>query len=262
MRTTELLTAQSDLVEGSVVWRTRSRLIVSPRVNAESLVRGEDKEVLASGWAWGDGYVVASSSPDIFSNRSMLDPHLAELAVRLIERADTQAVIEKQWVSYEMVIDETLNASDAYRYSGILFSPALRSGTLQLIMVAILCAWFGFHRFGPARIVRSSHRKSLTTSAEAVGNLQYHAPDGGQVVKDYLEYIESQLRRIYGHAVRLDQYDIIASRSGMPQQQVQQYLQEAHRLTQSPRVNAAHAAKMVRWLAHLRQQLFRAGAGN
>ena len=82
--------------------------------------------------------------------------------------------------------------------TGVLFSPSLRIGTLQLVLVAVLGIWLAFYRFGPAEDVSTLQRRSLTESAQAVGNLQYRLNDGGAVIRSYLEYIRSQLRRRYG----------------------------------------------------------------
>ncbi len=248
----------SPLLEGSVLWRTNAALRISDRVSAETLVQGTGESVEVAGWPVGNGYVLACSSADAFSNRSMLDELSAELAVRLIDYADQQSTLQMEFgEGFEIVINESLNASEAYRYTGILFSPALRSGTLQLMLVALLCAWFGFHRFGPARRIESPHRKNLTASAEAVGNLQYVSPDGGRVVGRYMEYIDSYLRRTYGHTVRLDAHDIIAMRTGLPLDEVRTALNHARRMVGADRVSSAQAARTIRWLARLHRNLQR-----
>ena len=82
------------------------------------------------------------------------------------------------------MLSEYFNASDSYAQTGVLFSPSLRIGTLQLVLVAVLGIWLAFYRFGPAQDVSTLQRRSLTESAQAVGNLQYRLNDGGAVIRE------------------------------------------------------------------------------
>jgi hypothetical protein len=119
----------------------------------------------------------------------------------------------------------------------------------------VLGIWMAFHRFGPAMEVTNTQRRSLTESAQAVGNLQYRLSDGGVVVKGYMDYISSQLRRRYGSQLRLDQHELIASRANMDVQEVRSNLSEAQQMANAPEVSRAKAAGMLRWLAMLQQRL-------
>lgn len=252
------LTTSSPLVNGPITWRTRSTLRPPQHLSYESLVSapGSEDTIEAATWAMGSGRVTVCSSPDVFSNRSMLFPDTRRLAVRLVENLHAHHK-DEHGQDVPIVINEFLNASDSYRQTGVLFSPALRIGTLQLMLLAVLVLWFGFHRFGPAIATETIQRRSLTDSAKAVGNLQYRLQDGGAVVKNYLEYIRSQLRRRYGPGVQLEQTEAIAIRAGMRPDEVRIQLEEAHRVAAAPAVSSSRAAASLRWLAELQSRLAR-----
>ncbi len=245
----------SDLVDGSVTFLTNAQLELPDHLNPESLVVSASGRVEAATWPIGNGRVVVCSSPDIFSNRSMLYKDSRRLAVRLVERCvipdpETDAVDDDS-----IVLSEYFNASDSFQHTGILFSPMLRIGSLQMLLVAVLGIWLAFHRFGPALEVTTLQRRSLTESAQAVGNLQYRLRDGGAVIRSYLEYMRSQLRRRYGSFLRLDDADAIANRSGMNRTEVSDRLREANAMAESTQLSSAKAAAMLRWLSTLQQRL-------
>ena len=139
--------------------------------------------------------------------------------------------------------------------TGVLFSPSLRIGTLQLVLVAVLGIWLAFYRFGPAEDVSTLQRRSLTESAQAVGNLQYRLNDGGAVIRSYLEYIRSQLRRRYGSIVRLDQPESLAHRAGWMSDEVRTRLAEAQTLAETVQLSSDKTASSLRWLAILQHRL-------
>jgi hypothetical protein len=224
-------------------------------LSTETLLTSSDGEVEAATWTMGYGRVVVCSSADLFSNRAMLYKGSRRLAVRLVERCAANSGSELDIEDHRIIINEYFNASDSFQNTGILFSPTLRIGTLQLLLVAILGIWMAFHRFGPAVDVSNTQRRSLTESAQAVGNLQYRLRDGGTVVRSYLDYMSSQLRRRYGSALRLDQPDAIANRAGMNVQEVRDQLHEAEVMAQSSQLSATKTAAMLRWLATLQQRL-------
>lgn len=252
------LEASSVLTTGTTNWRTRGTLNLPQRFSPRSLVTADDSVEVAY-WPLGMGGVMVSSSPDVFSNRSLLFEDSRRLAIRMVEYLHAQKATNNSpagnTADVPVVINEFLNASDSYRQTGVLFSPALRVGTLQLIVLAVLGLWYGFHRFGPAEITANLQRRSLTDSALATGNLLYRLNDGGAVVKGYLEYLSSQLRRRYGNAVRLDHYEALAARTGLSAEDIKHHLKEAERISKSAAVPTARAAASVKWLAELQSQL-------
>lgn len=249
------ITATGSLVDAPVNFQSTSTLILPTSFTTETLLTSSRGDVEAATWQLGSGRVLVCSSADLFSNRSMLYKESRRLAVRLVERCANNAGTELDLRQSSVIINEYFNASDSFRSTGVLFSPSLRTGTLQLLLVAILAVWMAFHRFGPAAEVTSVQRRSLIESAQAVGNLQYRLNDGGAVVRGYLEYISSQLRRRYGSFLRLDQHELIANRSGMDADEVRTQLREAQLMAESSHVSAARAASMLRWLARLQQRL-------
>jgi hypothetical protein len=250
----ETVDASSDLVEGSLEWHSSADLEVPSYLATETLVSSTEDRIEAATWPMGNGRVIACSSSDIFSNRSMLYRNSRLLAVRLVERGYLHGR-EKFSQDTPIVLSEFFNASDAYAQTGVLFSPSLRIGTLQLVLVAVLGIWLAFYRFGPAEDVSTLQRRSLTESAQAVGNLQYRLNDGGAVIRSYLEYIRSQLRRRYGSMARLDQPETLASRAGMNVDEVRTRLAEAHALADTAGLPREKTASSLRWLAEFQRRL-------
>ncbi|MFN9721196.1 MAG: DUF4350 domain-containing protein [Planctomycetota bacterium] len=249
------VTVQGAIVSGSVEIRTSGKILVPTNPTSEILLTSGNGDVEAATWNVGRGRVVVCSTADVFSNRCLLLPAERRVAIRLVERATSGAEDDGRLGDARIVIAEYYNASDAWQNTGILFSPAMRIGMLQLLLVTVLSIWMSFHRFGPAQDVATQQRRSLTESAEAVGNLQYRLRDGGGVIRGYLEYMRSQLRRRYGSLLRLEQPDQIANRSNLSAQEVQDQLTEAHRLARTPELSQARTAAMLRWLSGVQQRL-------
>jgi len=249
--------ASSSLVTEYVDFQSTAELQLPSNLTTETLLTSGDGTVEAATWQLGSGRVLVCSSADLFSNRAMLFKGSRRLAVRMVERCSAKEEDEYSTSNSQpaIVISEYFNASDSFQNTGILFSPTLRIGTLQLLLVAILGIWMAFHRFGPALYVTNSQRRSLTESAQAVGNLQYRLSDGGIVVRSYLDYMTSRLRRRYGSLLRLDQPEQIANRAGMDVEEVRAQLHEAHLMAESGQLSSAKTAAMLRWLARLQQRL-------
>ncbi len=250
----ETVDASSDLVDGAVEWNSSAELEVPSYLATETLVFSTSDRVEVATWPMGSGRVVACSSSDIFSNRSMLYRSSRRLAVRLVERGYLHGN-ENSSQQTPIVLSEFFNASDSYAQTGVLLSPSLRIGTLQLVLVAVLGIWLAFYRFGPAQEVSTLQRRSLTESARAVGNLQYRLNDGGAVIRSYLEYIRSQLRRRYGSIVRLDQPEALAQRTGMNVAEVRDHLAEAHMLAEAVHLAPEKTAACLRWLVAFQHRL-------
>lgn len=247
--------ATSNLVSGPVNFTSTATLELPAHFSTETLLTSSTGQAEAATWTIGYGRVLVCSSADLFSNRSLLYKDSRRLAVRLVEYCATNPTDEYAEEHTSIVVSEYFNASDSFQSTGILFSPALRIGTLQLLLVAVLGIWMAFHRFGPATDVSNAQRRTLTESAQAVGNLQYRLRDGGVVVRGYLEYMNSHLRRRYGSQLRLDQSAILAARAGMDPEEVQRNLMEAQQMAGSSQLTSARAASSIRWLARLQQRL-------
>lgn len=245
---------ESGFVEGTVPWKTRS--IFGDRENRSIVVKDTEGEPMVMGWRTGSGYLVCSNSPYPFSNQAMIDGKPGELAIQLLKLAYDEAKALNPTIEPTITIDESFNTKDSYQYSGILLSPALRSGSLQLLMLGLLIAWFGFHRFGPAIQKENRTRKNMIDSAVAVGNLQYRSPDCGVVVGRYLEYMQSHLRKRYGNSVQLTDHAAIAQRSGMNVAELSEKLIHAQAMAQSSQqVSSQDAAKVIHWLSVLHNRL-------
>ena len=249
-RSVSKILTESRLIDGAVQWRTRAGMKPGG-YQSVVLVKHQSGAVQAAAWQHGSGLVLVSASPDIFSNRAMLEGLRAELAVRLIEYAHRH----HQSPETEIVVSEFLNATDAYRGTGILMSPALRSGTLQLIAVALLAGWFGFHRFGPTQRIDTSQRRTLSESATAVGNLHYRTDSGSEAVRTYLEYVKTQLQKMFGRTVHLTDTAVIAARTGLSADDVSDRIRIAVELSRCTPATPPQAAAAIRGLSELLSRL-------
>lgn len=247
------LGAQSELVSGPVTWRTRAE-ISPPTYSYRSLVTSDKGGLQAAVCNVGIGKVVIVASSDIFSNRSMLDENSAELAVRLIEVACSRPS-SRPANRQTLIVSEFLNVSEAWRGTAVLLSPSLRTGTLQLLLVAVLAGWFGFHRFGPARRSHIVHRRSLTESAAAVGNLHFRTNSGPEVISNYIEYVRTQMQKLFGPGLKLEDANGIALRTGMEADEVRRRVSSAMELANSPSTSATNAASAIRGLSEILNQL-------
>lgn len=245
------LETSSPLVEGSVEWRTRAGIHFF-RSDPTVLVQTGAGTPQAATWDYGLGNVLLSASADIFSNRSMLFRHQAELAIRLVERLHET---HDRPATTKIVVSEYLNASDSYRGTGVLMNPALRSGTLQLILLAVLAGWFGFHRFGPARPDTAAERRTLTESAAAVGNLFFRTHSGGEAVARYLDYVRSRIQEQFGSSVRLEDTKLIARRCGLPPDEVRERVDQAIVLSGARSTTPPQAAIAIRQLSDVMKRL-------
>ena len=75
------------------------------------------------------------------------------------------------------------------------------------------------------------------------------------MIRSYLEYIRSQLRRRYGSIVRLDQPEALAHRAGMNVDEVRDRLAEAQALTETVQLSPDKTAACLRWLAVFQHRL-------
>ncbi|MEQ9407855.1 MAG: DUF4350 domain-containing protein [Fuerstiella sp.] len=244
----------SQLVSGPVPWRTRARMDLYG-LNPVVLVESTSGTKQAAAWKYGNGLVLLCASADVFSNRAMLDPAQAELAVRLVEYAHAHHATSYSTQPPVVVLSEFLNATDSYRGTAVLMSPALRSGTLQLITIALLAGWFGFHRFGPIRRSTTSQRRSLTESAAAVGNLHFRTNSGSEAVHGYLEYMKTQLQKLFGRSVHLTDTAAIAARSGLDPDDVHNRISNATGLAGARFTSTAQAAAAIRDLSEILSRL-------
>ncbi|MFO0250287.1 MAG: DUF4350 domain-containing protein [Planctomyces sp.] len=255
------VSVNNELSGGAVTFRTRSSVNAPSGLKSQSLVTaavfGDQVLEVQVGY----GRVLVCASPDLFSNRTLLDTAAQRLAVRLLERArmripnDGQEYWQPEFNTNRIELSEYFNAADSYRSTGVLLSPAMRIGTLQLLLVAILSIWLAFHRFGPTLAAQVAPRRSLTESAEAIGNLQYRLPDGGPLVGSYLGYLQGLLRKRFGAQLRLDDAAALARRTGLDVDLIRTELGRAMKLAGQPRTTIAAAASMVRWLCRLQSRL-------
>ena len=247
----------SPLINDSVKLATASR-INSSHAN-QKVLASNSSDPMAVVSEFGAGRIIVCSTPEFFSNRTLLFPNGSRLAVRLATHGALHPTLSQvNFVPFEtdrIVISEYFNNSDSMQGIGVLFSSGLRVGTLQLILVAILSIWLAFHRFGPAQQELQHQRRSLTETAHAVGNLQYRIRDGGSLIESRLDYLQGQLRRRFGSALSLEKVPSLARVSGLPEEEIFSRLELARLQSQQPRLPLSDAVVTVRWLSQLQMAL-------
>lgn len=249
---------ESPLCEGTVEVVVASRFSYQP--SGSQVLATSGGAVTAAAWELGLGQVIVCTSPDFFSNRSLLMPSAGRLAMRLsawgaIQPTESQLEGYATFDSSRIVISEYFNTTDSMMGAGVLFNSGLRAGTLQLILTAALGLWLAFHRFGPAEQDVRMQRRSLTDTAHAVGNLQYRSGDGGSLIASQLDYLRCQLRRRFGSAVSPGNRGSLARLSGLPAEEIDSRLTLAERQSAQPRLPVSEAATTIRWLSRLQLAL-------
>lgn len=244
----EPVSVESRLVSGPVDWRSAGE-VDPPRFSGVDELVSFGGQLQVATWPMGRGRVMVAASADVFSNRSMLFDDSAELAFRLVELAHNH----HESSSADVVFCEYLTMSNQYRGTAVLLGPVLRNGSLQLLLVAVLAGWYGFHRFGPALLTRRYDRRSLSESAAAVGNLQFTGHNGHEAVAVYREYVFATMRRLFG--LSFDPRDIrgVAVRCGMKEEAVRAVLDAANSVIIGGHASNADSAEAIRGLSRLRQ---------
>ncbi len=250
----EELTVESSLVNQGFGWRTAGEILPGEWTPHEVLGNDLQDRMHIVAFRMGKGLMLVCSGGEVFSNESLLVPDNAELAVRIVEYARRSVAIDAG-STCPVFVSETLNDSRVGDTWAILLGPSLRSGTLQMVLIGLLVAWAGYYRFGPPIRRRDRVRKNMTDSAEALGNLQFRTRDGGKVVARYLEYIQFGLRRATGSQNERLNSAMIAARTGLPESEIRNRLDEAARMAAGKDDSPSETARMIRWLALLNQRL-------
>lgn len=242
------------VIDGTRMWETDRQIKPGTYFRHTDLLTDASGRIHATAINVGRGTIVVCTSPEAFSNRAMLDPDRAELAVRLIEYAD-QLNRETNRTATGIVISERLNDTRTGDIWGILLGPALRHGSLQIVLIGILIAWLGYEQFGPHRKRSRTGRKSLTDAAEALGNLQFRSKNGAQVLARYYDYVMMHARRGSGQMTNLQSSEWLAGRTGLPIDEVKSYMTRIETILKTGQETPANVASMIRWLANIQQRL-------
>lgn len=127
---------------------------------------------------------VASSLP--FSNQLQTYGDNSLLAWRLLE-----AVGPLDWVN----IDESLNVSGTPRAVGLLLDPLIRPLTLQLLVAALLYAWWNSRRFGPYDNRLLVRRQNLIEHTDAIGAWYWRGRNSIEVLRAFVAATPLPTRR-------------------------------------------------------------------
>jgi hypothetical protein len=230
------------LADANFTWKTDG-VIEAP--GTEVLVKtGESPQAVRL--YHGRGTIVLLATDYIFSNAALYERerHNGLLAVKLLQAAGT---------SDKILFDESLNATGTPRVVGVLFDPALRPATVQLLVILVVFGWQGSRRFGSLLPVAAPARHDVADHTNSLGNLYYKAHHSKGVLREYLEQLRTELRLRFsrGHAERA--LRPIADRARMSVEEVQRLLAAAEASAGRPRLTRREAAFFIRRLAQLRQ---------
>lgn len=239
--------ATSRLVTGTVRWYSRGRIARPVRPALDPLVLLGD-HVQAASMTVGQGRLVVVASARPFTNHALAhDEGNGLLALRLVEAARAGGPV---W------FDESLNRSGTPRTLGLLTEPAFRPLTFQLLLAALLLAWWWSHRFGPIRAGADPPRRSIAEHAEALGFLHWRAGTAGRSLAAYLEFLRLEWRMPPPGSPSANEWLArLARKARREPAEVAQLLAEAVQSAGLPRLPRGRAAALVQGLARLKQDV-------
>ncbi|MBX3448363.1 MAG: DUF4350 domain-containing protein [Planctomycetaceae bacterium] len=144
----------------------------------------------------GNGAIVFVASSLPFSNQLQTFGDNSLLAWRLLE-----AVGPLDWVT----IDESLNASGTPRAVGLLLDPLVRPLTLQLLVAALLYAWWNSRRFGPYDDRLLVRRQNLIEHTDAIGAWYWRGRNSIEVLRAFVAATPLPTRRKDGSPLHPEQ---------------------------------------------------------
>lgn len=212
---------------------------------AEPLIKlGESVQVARV--ALGSGTIVLVASDQIFSNAALFErgAHNGLLATRLLQAAGPVD---------DVIFDESLNATGNPVVVGILLDPVLRPATVQVVVVLVIFLWRGNRRFGGVLPPEAPARHDVADHTNSLGNLYYKAHHATGVLREYLEQLRTDLRLRFTAGLEQRVLARIASKLGVPVEDVQKQLAEADAAARRPKLTRHEAAVQIRRLAILRQ---------
>ncbi len=150
-----------------------------------------------------DGVLVVCANDEAFANDTLYkDPATAG--------AEAYARFAALDAREPIVFAEGISAQGRPGVIGVLFSPFVRRLSLQLVLLAILFAWWGYRTFGPVRPPARASRRRIREHAEALAALHRRVPNHDHLVDEYINYVrqelgvynESNLRGAHGDRIR------------------------------------------------------------
>ncbi len=240
--------AETELVDHPVTWKSNAIFDLDSIGNWEVLLSSNDHPQVVRQEV-GMGTVLFCTSDEIFSNGAMVDSERALLAFRIVEATPVWG---------ETFIDETLNSSGVPKVVGILFTPAFRPITLQLILIGVLFGWIGARRFGPVYESMYSRRRSIVEHANALGVLYFRAHAGAHSLESMYEFLKLELRSLYGNGFRVDDAAAVARQVRMEPAEVAELLKAvkmAIRRGDAKAISNAEAGRLLKQLSFLISRL-------
>jgi len=236
------LPPETDLVsQDTTAWWTDGRLL-APQGDEVLSYDGTPQVVVQQ---WGQGRVVVSASPLIFSNQLLTYGDNPALAYRMLELAgDVWAV----------TFDESLNKTGTPKTVALLFDDELRPITLQLMLLLVLYGWWNSQRFGPLLPLAASPRHNIVEHADALGVAYWRQQSGEVVLRHYLSALRGMMPRLSG-GPRGAALALAAERMQCEPRELEEQLAAAEKATRRSRLDRRTAAKIIRRLAPLRKAL-------
>lgn len=226
-----------------LLWRSGAEIETSdPRAENLLVVDGSPQ---ATRFRYGSGRIVLVATDEPFTNFELVVGDGGVFGYRLLETTG---------IGREVHFDESLNASATPKIVGILFDPALRPLTIQLLIVTWLFVWWGRERFGPPLLPRTPPHRDVVGHSDALGMLVHQSGDGAGALRAYYNQLIGELGLGRGTASRTDRaLGPVARRLGVELDRVKEVLREAREACQVRQLSRRDAAKHIRRLAKLRR---------
>jgi len=222
----------------STAWWTDGRLLAPD----SEIVLSYDGTPQVAVKPLGEGRVVVSASPLIFSNQLLTYGDNPALAFRLLELAGAVGSV---------TFDESLNKTGTPKTVALLFDDELRPITLQLMLLLALYGWWNSLRFGPLLPAAAAPRHNIVEHADALGVAYWRQRSGETVLRHYLAALRGSLPK----AARSARLALVAARLNKTPEDIELQLNAADRATQRSQLDRTTAAKIIRRLAPIRQAL-------
>lgn len=225
-----------------VAWWTDGRLVAP---HATSIVEYNSTTQAVQGKLGNGRYVVCATSL-VFSNQLLTYGDNPVLAMRLLETAGSLEGV---------TFDESLNTTGTPKAAGLIFERELRPLTLQLILLALLYAWWNCLRFGPFLRPAAGSRHNMADHTDALGAAYWRCHDGQHVVRVFVKLLLREVHLPLTGPLPPLPLQQLANRLQMEPATLAVRLEHQRSLLMSRTIPRREGAAVIRELAAWRQRL-------
>ncbi len=207
----------------------------------------------------GFGSIVVAASDQVFTNRALADRE--QKAGVLATQILNSLVLEDAWILF----DESLNASGVPRGITVLFDPAIRRTTLQILLIVVLLLWSASRSFGAPQQSPHLQRRSVREHAVALGHLHLRRGANLDALESFVEFFRQQVAelglwsRTRGELRTLltdsSFHTCLSNRSQVEFKVVQKLFSDVAEALASHRISSSEATRLIRSIAKIRDKL-------